>query len=125
MKEKTDGSVQELLQRLVKAESIVEERERRAAEGTPRRTRRDTVAITENNQYQHTTGSRSSEPGKCTGNNDVKPRSKVEMGLQSVKCFKCSKLGHVTKDCPERRRNQSTRRIVLSEEINGSQEIVQ
>ena len=35
VKEITDGSVQELLQRLVKAELIVEERERRAAEGTP------------------------------------------------------------------------------------------
>ena len=61
-----DGSVQELLQRLLKAESIVEERERRAAEGTPRRIRRDPGRITENNQDQHTTGSRSSELGKCT-----------------------------------------------------------
>ena len=122
VKEITDGSVQELLQRLLKAESIVEERERRAAEGTPRRIRRDPGRITENNQDQHTTGSRSSEPGKCTSKSDVKSRSKAEMGLQSVKCFKCAKLGHVAKDCPEKRQNQPTRRIVLSEDASGSQD---
>ena len=122
VKEITDGSVQELLQRLLKAESIVEERERRAAEGTPRRIRRDPGRITENSQDQHTTGSRFSEPGKCTSKSDVKSRSKAEMGLQSVKCFKCAKLGHVAKDCPEKRQNQPTRRIVLSEDASGSQD---
>ena len=53
---------------------------------------------------------------------EVKSRSRAEMGLQSVKCFKCAKLGHVAKDCPEKRQNQSTRRIVLSEDASGSQD---
>ena len=94
----------------------------RAFEGTPRHTRRDHGRANENNQDQHTEGIRSGEPGKRTVRTDGKLNSKPEMGLQSVKCFKCSKLGHIAKDCPEKRQNQPTRRIVLSEETDGSQD---
>ena len=59
----------ELLQRLLKAESVVEERERKASEGTPRRTRRDHGRANENNQDQHAEGIRCSEPGKRTVRN--------------------------------------------------------
>ena len=122
VKEITDGSVQELLQQLLKAESVVGERERRALEGTPRHTRRDHGRANENNQDQHTERIRSGEPGKRTVRTDGKLNSKPEMGLQSVKCFKCSNLGHIAKDCPGKRQNQPTRRIVLSEETDGSQD---
>ena len=45
------------------------------------------------------------------------------MDVQSIKCFKCSKRGHLVKDCPERKKqNQSARRIELPEENNGSQD---
>ena len=119
LKEITDGSVQKLLQRLLKAESVVEEQERRTSEGNPRHTRRD---VNKNTQDHYTEGNKSSETRRRTARTESRPNSKPEMGLQSVKCFKCSKLGHVAKDCSEKRQNQSTRRIALSEEKSESQD---
>ena len=61
-------------------------------------------------------GNKSSKTNKQTGRIERRTNSKSEMGLQSVKCFKCSKLGHVAKDCPGKRENQQVRRITWSED---------
>lgn len=119
VKEITDGSLQELLQKLLKAESVVEERERRVSDGRQRRDRGRTI---EHSQDRTTEGNRSSATGRHTARTERRPNSNPEFGLQSVKCYKCSKIGHVAKDCPEKKQNQSTRRIGLPEEISESQE---
>ena len=50
VKEITDGSVQELLQKLLKAESVVEERDRRVPGNSSRCNRRDQGRISEHSQ---------------------------------------------------------------------------
>ena len=93
LKEIPDGSVQELLQRLLKAESVVEERERRASEGDPRHTRRDHGRVNENTQDYHTEGNRSSEPSKHTvRTNQFKARdgSSISGVFQMFKARTCS-----------------------------------
>ena len=95
MKEINDGSVQELLQKLFKAESVVKERERRVPENTSWRNRRYQGRISEHGQDTLPEGNKSSETSKQTDRTEGRNNSKPEIGLQSVKCFKCSKLGHV------------------------------
>ena len=105
--------MQELLQKLLKAESVVEEREREEhliMKVIPEET------MVESTRTPRTITRREIDPVKSVNAQLELRVGSTEMGLQSVKCFKCSKLGHVAKDCPEKRQNKSTRRIALSEE---------
>ena len=122
VKEITDGSVQELLQKLLKAESVIEEQERRAAGGSSSHSRKDQGRINEHRQDPVAEANRSSETTRKAVNAQKRPDSRAEFGMQSVKCFKCSKSGHVAKDCPEKRQNQAARRIVLTEETKEPQD---
>jgi len=95
VKELTDGSVQELLHKLLKAESVVEEWERRSSE-VSRLGQRDQQKVSE--------ASCDSTPREsCSRAQEVscgKPSARAELTMQSLRCFKCSKMGHLAKACP-------------------------
>ena len=76
--------MQKLLQKLLKAESVVEERERRVPENSSRCNRRDQGRISEHNQDTLPEGNKSSETSKQTGRIERRTNSKPEIGLQSV-----------------------------------------
>ena len=114
----TDGSVQELLQRLMRAETVIHERKQR-----------DELV---QGQMQH---GRTSQQRKHTKapQQGVVPRSNVdtgsvnspagtseEMTLKAVKCFNCKKKGHIAKMCLEPRRKDATRLVNTSEKSEGN-----
>ena len=103
VREITDGSVQELLQKLLRAESVVEERERRTQE--PRRKRFPGSTTQENNQQKSSTVNKPT-PSKSS--------FKPELDLQTVKCYRCSEVGHLARDC-QKPKKRGMNRIVISQ----------
>ena len=116
LKEIPDGSVQELLQRLLHAEATLKERERRSKESRQEPSQRHTTTA---NRSPHSGHGRDSNTGRTernvsnTNSANANPQQQGEMLMKAVKCFNCHKRGHVAKDCPVPRgqRPQSTRRI--------------
>ena len=100
VREITDGSVQELLQKLLCAESTVEEREWWALE--PRR-KKDHGSLENVQQKPIPTSKTASSNGS----------SKAELDLQAVKYYRCSEVGHLARDCQEP--NKRMHRITASE----------
>ena len=93
--------MQQLLQKLLKAESVVEERERRVPENSSQRNRRDQGRISEHSQDTLPEGSnKSSEISKQTGRIERRDRinkkgEKTELDMSTVKCYKCLQIGHM------------------------------
>ena len=86
------GSVQELLQKLLRAESVLAERKRRTSQ--PRSANR------ENQNLRHRTGEREQAAGTTekvgAGTNRRTPTTfRGESSLQNTKCFNCHKKGHL------------------------------
>ena len=119
LKEIPDGSVQELLQRLLRAEATLKERERR--------TKGIKLGLSQRLTF-NSNRSPSSGPGRGSNNDNAAEKSgyntsssntnshdqqQREMSLKTVKCYNCHKKGHLAKDCPTPRgqRTSSTRRI--------------
>ena len=103
VKEITDGSVQELLQKLLKAETVLAERKRRRqAQTTPRR--RFTNAVGERDAGKDTSGK---EEGN-RGTRSSTTTGPAEASLQHVKCYNCHRKGHVKANCPESKKNSAT-----------------
>ena len=108
VREITDGSVQELLQKLLHAEYVVEERERWTQE--PRRKRFPGSATQETIQPKSSTVNKPA-PSKSS--------SKPELDLQTVKCYRCSEVGHLARDC-QKPKKRGMNRIVISQKDDES-----
>ena len=96
VKEITDGLVQELLQRLLRAEVVLAERKRSqytevASKITSSSQERGQGQINRSTTRDHgRTGRRCTISSPATG----------EMSSREVKCFNCHKKGHIAKHCP-------------------------
>ena len=105
LKEIPDGSVQELLKKLLRAESVVAERKRRRQEMTEKPSGgRHYVPNKRGGDI-----SKKSEEGKGPNSKDSSQRKSStgkstllgEASMQHIKCYKCKAKGHMARDCPE------------------------
>ena len=105
----TDGSVHELLQKLLRAEAVIQERARREkAKGN------ESTTGSGRNQRSHKRNINSSTEltHKLTETKSIPTRMESEMSVRGVKCFICKQKGHMAKSCPEARKNPA-RMVVL------------
>ena len=126
LKEIPDGSVQELLQKLLRAEATIQERARRKKEinqtHSPRAvSQRDSNSTTQSAMPRRVEQSNSSPQGSQPQRDKGQ---EVEMSMRGVKCFNCRKKGHIATNCPEPPRkndksSESTRRIESGKEIEA------
>ena len=107
VKEITDGSVQELLLKLLRAESAVAERKRRSQETIEKPP--GGRHYTSTKRSSDITSGKKPDEGKGTTSKDsthrksgtVKTTLQSEASMQHTKCYKCKLKGHMAKDCPE------------------------
>ena len=96
VKEITDGSVQELLQRLLRAESVLAERKRRSQCS-------DAAPKTASNGQGRAPGPIirpvMRDPSKPARRN-ASPSQGAEMSSKGIECFNCHRKGHIAKQCP-------------------------
>ena len=119
LKEIQDGSVQELLQRLLRAEATLKERERRSKGIRLGLSQRHTFNSNRSPNSGPGRGNNNNNAAEKSGNNtsssntNSHDQQQREMSLKNVKCYNCHKKGHLAKDCPITRgqRTSSTRRI--------------
>ena len=112
VKEITDGSVQELLQKLLRAKSVIAERKCRSrssdvsGKALPHKQEtKDSDANTAVDK-ENTRRTRNSTPTQGT----------AEATLRYTKCFNCSQRGHLAKDCTAPKKKSSSRRITDCQE---------
>lgn len=120
LKEIPDGSVQELLQKLLCAEATLKEQEHRSKETRQSASRQETPASA---RALSSGQGRNSSSGNVTGrsgNTAANPQQGAEMSMKAVKCYNCHKKGHLAKDCtePRTKRTQPTRRIATESSDN-------
>ena len=106
-----DWSLQELLQRLLRAEARAEERERRTNQVPPRRRRAQTESDTGRLPRQGTPAAAAAgSVEKAKNREKVTGGTESEMELKNVKCFGCHKKGHMVSNCPKKKK-EPTRMI--------------
>ena len=108
-----DWSLQELFERLLRAEARITERDRRSKTESARRTPRITPVIDEDDA---TVNGPQKKPASSRRQNQ---RGSVEMQLKNIKCFKCQQKGHVVKDCPQAGNATS---VIVADKETGSEE---
>ena len=110
VKEITDGSVQELLQKLLRAETVLAEWRRRKQLQTV--TRRSFTKPVE----ERDAGKNPSAKGELPRVTRSSPTTgSAEHSLQHVRCFNCQKKGHMKVNCPEPQKKSSTRVITAKQ----------
>ena len=112
VKEITDGSVQELLQKLLRAESVLAERKRRSrssdvsGKALPHKQETKDSDVNTAVDKENTRRTQNSTPTQGT----------AEATLRYTKCFNCSQRGHLAKDCTAPKKKSSSRRIIDCQE---------
>ena len=105
-----DWALQELFQRLLKAEARVQERERRQQIGTPTQssstTNKKSVPVLEEKgvvlpQPGRTHQPNPRPPGSTPRGRFPRDRSNMEMTSKNVTCFNCREKGHMAASCPK------------------------
>ena len=89
----TEGSLQELFQKLLKAEEVVKERERSSHRGSATcefRSRYSQRTPVQSNNYTSGQQNNQREENKAQMQQDY---------AKSIKCFRCGKKGHIAKSC--------------------------
>ena len=118
--------MQELLQKLLRAEATIQERARRKKEINQTRSPR-AVSQRDSNSTMKSAMPRQVEQSNSSPQGSQPQRDKgqgVEMSMRGVKCFNCRKKGHIATNCPEPPRkndksSESTRRIESGKEIEA------
>ena len=105
----TDGSVHELLQKLLRAETVIQERARR--EKTKSNESNTGSGVNQRN-HRRDLNSSTELTRKPTETRNTPRRMESEMSIKGVKCFICKQKGHMAKSCPEARKNPA-RMVVL------------
>ena len=105
----TDGSVHELLQKLLRAEAVIQERARREKAKGNESTTGSGMNQRSNRREMNSSTELTRKP---TETRNTPRRMESEMGIKGVKCFICKQKGHMAKSCPEARKNPA-RMVVL------------
>ena len=116
VREIPDGSVQELLQRLLRAEEVVAERKRRS-QASENAHKLHTHVTARNSPSQGSENDKEATVSKLPGGS--RSQGTPEIVVRHMKCFKCHQKGHVAKDCPQ---NANSARVIAVDQETTSDE---
>ena len=126
-KEVGDWSLQELLQRLLRAEARLEERECSSKVNDWSKTRKPGGYRSVVLKKEATEKSVDKPPvSKATAGNSHREqagtkgqdsRGSSEMSLKNVKCFKCNRKGHMAKTCPSSETDGCASRVITTDSV--------
>ena len=119
IKELSVGNVQVLLQKLLHAEQVVQERnwrfnkEQSSQTLAPQRARERPPSQSSNSSPTMAGPKTQSDP---TRRSDVKREvGNAEMGQKKMKCFKCHQRGHIALNCPQAKKEPNTRCVTTDD----------
>ena len=94
------GSVQELLQKLLHAEMVIQERARRSGMGEkfPKKERQNETVSSKFNKVSQ---------DKSNSSVPTKPKNQYEMSVKGVKCYRCQRRGYIAKNCTKSKSKSS------------------
>ena len=120
IKEIPDGSVQELLQRLLRAESVLAERKRRSQSSNVSTSKTPGNSQDRGNSQMSRPSPR--DPGRTGKKSIGSPQTAAEMSSKEIRCFNCRKKGHIAKQCPNGSTQQGTpvRALLTTNESNAT-----